>query len=58
MRWSVLRRDVLACGASEGRVGHVPVVRTWWVRMRTALALRVGLAGGKKCVHGRDVMFW
>ena len=23
--------------------------------MRTALAFRVGLAGGRKCVHGRDV---
>ena len=23
--------------------------------MRTALALREGLAGGRKCVHGRDV---
>ena len=23
--------------------------------MRTALAFRVGLSGGRKCVHGRDV---
>ena len=33
----------------------MPVVRTWWRKMRTALAFRVGLAGGRKCVHGRDV---
>ena len=31
------------------------VVRVWWRKMRTALALRVGLSGGRKCVHGRDV---
>ena len=46
---------MLACGASGGRVGHLLVVRVWWRKMRTALALRVGLSGGRKCVHGRDV---